>query len=334
MIDLHIHLAGSLRPELIIEYAKEKHIALPTYDSKALGEYMTAPDGCGNPADFYDLCDMTDWVLQDRRAIRRSVRELVRELDNQGLLYAEIRFSPSECTLAGLRQGDAVEAALEGLSWGMKESRQIRASLVLCIIPKMDAHDSYETVVEAKKHLRKGVSGLDLLLDEKKCETEAYDWLFGLIKEEHIPFTVHAGQYNTHSIRKAIRYGARRISQGIRLLDDESLLEDIIKREIVVEVCPASNIKLGVVKSYAEHPVRHLFERGVKVCLGTDRLRVSGTTLAGEYANLEKYLGFTPFEVYQMNQNGVKGAFLSQMEKDRLRFDLYEANKEILDKEQ
>lgn len=333
MIDLHIHLSGSLRPDVIIEYAKEKNITLPTYDAVELGEYLKAPEHCKNPSEFYDLCDMTDWVLQDRRAIRRSVRELVRELDAQGLLYTEIRFSPSECTLNGLRQGDAVEAALEGLEWGLKESHQIRAGLVLCIIPKMDEHESFETVVEAKKYLRKGVCGLDLLLDEQKCVTDVYDWMFKLIKEEHIPFTVHAGQYNTQSIRKAIRYGARRISQGLRLIDDEELLEEILNRKLVVEVCPASNIKLGVVEDYASHPIRQLYDRGVLVCLGTDRLRVSGATLEEEYRELEKQLGFTPLDIYRMNQNAVKGAFLAQMEKDRLRFDLYEANKAIVDKE-
>ena len=171
------------------------------------------------------------------------------------------------------------------------------------------------------------------MLDEALYETDVYDWLFGLIKEEHIPFTVHAGQYNTDSMRKAIRYGAQRISQGLHILDDDDLLEEIINRKVVVECCPASNLKLGSVENYSHHPIRRLFDRGVPVCVCTDRLRVSGITLAEEYRNLERYLGFTPYEIYQMNQNAVRGAFLSQMEKDRLRFDLYEANKAIADKE-
>ena len=110
-------------------------------------------------------------------------------------------------------------------------------------------------------------------------------------------------------------------------------MEDIIRRKVVVEICPASNIKLGVVDSYSRHPIRKLYDMGVQVCLGTDRLRVSGATLQEEYRNLEKYLGFTPLEIYHMNQNAANGAFLPQMEKDRLRFDLYEANKAIADEE-
>lgn len=333
MIDLHVHLAGSLKPATIIEYAKERNVPLPTYNASDLESYLEAPDHCPDTAEFYELCDMTDWVLQERRAIRRAMTEMVRELDAQGVMYAEIRFSPSECTLGGLRQGDAVSAALEGLTRGMQESRRIRANLVLCIIPKMDEHEAFETLVEVKKHLRKGVCGLDLLLEESLYGTEVYDWLFTLIKEEHIPFTVHAGQYNTDSMRKAIRYGAQRISQGLHILDDDDLLQEIINRKVVVECCPASNLKLGSVENYSHHPIRKLFDRGVPVCVCTDRLRVSGITLAEEYRKLERYLGFTPYEIYQMNQNAVNGAFLSQMEKDRLRFDLYEANKAIVDKE-
>ena len=131
MIDLHVHLAGSLKPATIIEYAKERNVPLPTYNASELESYLEAPDHCTDTAEFYELCDMTDWVLQERRSIRRAMTEMVRELDAQGVMYAEIRFSPSECTLGGLRQGDAVSAALEGLTRGIQESRRIRRCLFL-----------------------------------------------------------------------------------------------------------------------------------------------------------------------------------------------------------
>ena len=99
MIDLHVHLAGSLKPATIIEYAKERNVPLPTYNASELESYLEAPDHCPDIAEFYELCDMTDWVLQERRAIRRAMTEMVKELDAQGVMYAEIRFSPSECCL-------------------------------------------------------------------------------------------------------------------------------------------------------------------------------------------------------------------------------------------
>ena len=333
MIDLHVHLAGSLKAETIIEYAKERNVPLPTYNASELEHYLEAPDRCNEKADFYELCEMTDWVLQERRAIRRAMIELVKELDSQGVLYAEIRFSPSECTLGGLRQDDAVAAAIEGLERGMQESNRIKANLVLCVIEKMNEHEAFETVVAAKKYLRRGVCGLDLLLNESLYETETFDWLFDLIKEEHIPFTVHCGQYNTDSMKKAIRYGAQRISQGLQIHMDEELLNEIRDRRVIVECCPASNLKLGTVESYGSHPIRKLFDMGVPVCVCTDRLRVSGINLVKEYKNLARYLNFTPKELYKMNINAIQGAFLNQMEKDNLLFKLYEINKEVIDKE-
>lgn len=333
MIDLHVHLAGSLKAETIIEYAKERNVPLPTYNASELEHYLEAPDRCKEKADFYELCEMTDWVLQERRAIRRAMIELVKELDSQGVLYAEIRFSPSECTLGGLRQDDAVAAAIEGLERGMQESNRIKANLVLCVIEKMNEHEAFETVVAAKKYLRRGVCGLDLLLNESLYETETFDWLFDLIKEEHIPFTVHCGQYNTDSMKKAIRYGAQRISQGLQIHMDEELLNEIRDRRVIVECCPASNLKLGTVENYGSHPIRKLFDMGVPVCVCTDRLRVSGINLVKEYKNLARYLNFTPKELYKMNINAIQGAFLNQMEKDNLLFKLYEINKEVIDKE-
>ena len=333
MIELHVHLAGSLKAATIIEYAKERNVPLPTYNASELERYLEAPDHCKEKADFYELCEMTDWVLQERRTIRRAMIELVKELDAQGVMYAEIRFSPSECTLGGLRQDDAVAAAIEGLERGMQESQQIKANLVLCIIEKMNEHEAFETVVAAKKYLHQGVCGLDLLLNESLYETEIFDWLFALIKEEHIPFTVHCGQYNTDSMKKAIRYGASRISQGLYIYEDEELMNEIRSRNVIVECCPASNLKLGSVENYSRHPIRKLYDLGVPVCVCTDRLRVSGITLAKEYRNLMRYQEFTPREIYQMNINAIKGAFLTQMEKDKLLLRLYEANKELIDKE-
>lgn len=329
MINLHIHLDGSLRPETIIEYAKRRNVPLPTYVPSELEKALELPDDKKDADLYYELCEMTDWVLQSRSAITRAMTELVLELDGQGVSYAEIRFSPSECTLDGLKQREAVAAALEGLKLGVREARHIKANLILCVMAKMDDHEAYETLVEAKNHLRQGVCGLDILLDEEMVANDGYDWLFQMIREEHIPFTIHAGHYNVNSLRKAISYGASRISMALYLPEDEELLEEIKAKKITVECCPSSNVKLGSVPSYAEHPIRKLMDKGLAVCVGTDRQRVNGITLQAEYENLKEYLGFTNAEIHQMNVNAINGAFLTQDEKDRLRLEEHNAYHEL-----
>ena len=121
MIDLHVHLAGSLKASTIIEYAKERNVPLPTYNASELEHYLEAPDHCEVRADFYELCEMTDWVLQERRSIRRAMIELVKELDSQGVLYAEIRFAPQQHMKEGLTQREVVEAVLSGMDQAKKD---------------------------------------------------------------------------------------------------------------------------------------------------------------------------------------------------------------------
>ncbi len=324
MIDIHVHLSGSLRPETIVAYAKEQGVPLPTYNAKELESYLMAPDKCVDRSEYYELCDMTDWILQDRRSIRQTVSELVQDLDAQGVLYTEIRFVPSQCTTRGMRQDAAVDAAVEGIQRGMRNSRNIKANLLLSIHPAMDERETFETIVEAEKFLGRGVCGLDIFIDEKLYETDACDWMFRLIQDEHIPFTIHAGEYNTQSIAKAIDHGARRISQSVKLMEDPGLLEKMREKRIPLEMCPLTNIRLDLVPAYGKHPIRKLYDAGIRVCVGSDHQKVSGTTLKQEYRRLMKYLGFSKEDVYQMNLNAIDGAFISEEEKDDLRRKLEE----------
>ena len=324
MIDIHVHLAGSLRPETIVAYAKEQGVPLPTYNAKELESYLMAPEKCVERSEYYDLCDMTDWILQDRRSIRQTVSELVQDLDAQGVLYAEIRFVPSLCTTRGLRQEAAVEAAVEGLQRGMRLSENIKANLILSIHPAMDERETFETIVEAEKFLGRGVCGLDIFINEDLYTSDACDWMFGLIRDEQIPFTVHAGEYTTQSIVKAIGHGAKRISQSVKLLDDPELMDKMKQLRVPLEMCPLTNIHLDLVPAYGKHPIRKLYEAGIRVCVGSDHQKVSGTTLKQEYRRLMKYLGFSKEDVYQMNLNAIDGAFISEEEKDALRGKLKE----------
>ncbi len=109
----------------------------------------------------------------------------------------------------------------------------------------MDEHDAFETVVAAKNISERASAAWIYCLRRRFTKRMSTTGFFSLIEEDIFLFTVHAGQYNTQSIRKAIHYGAQRISQSVRILDDKELMEDIIRRKVVVEICPASNIKLG-----------------------------------------------------------------------------------------
>jgi len=319
MIELHVHLDGSIRPQTLVELAREQDAVLPTYDINKIKDYLVVSADCLNMEDYLKRFDLSLAVLQSRKAIRRVVSELVRDLDRQGVLYAEIRVMPQSHIMRGLSQRQVVDAALEGLKLGIEYSRSIKANLILCTMRGADEKDNFETIVEAVNHMGRGVVGVDLLGDEYKYRNDMYAGQFQLLNEEHIPFTIHAGvMVGAESIRQAIGYGARRIGHGLRAMEDPELLELARDKGIIFEMCPSSNVQSRSVSGYETHPVKSFFDRGIKVTVGTDDMTICDTTLAKEYRLIKKYLNFTDADIYRMNQYAIEGAFISAYEKRQL----------------
>lgn len=325
MIELHIHLEGSVRPQTLLDLALEQGAYLPTYDVKALERYLRVPNSCTDLAEYLKRFDLAFTVLQEKKAIRRAVYELVRDLDDQGVLYAEIRMIPQYHTLRGLSQSQVVEAAITGIRRGVEDSRRIRANLILCTVRGADEKDNFATIVEAMEYLRRGVAGMDLVGDEENYPTEMYVEQFQVLNQEGIPFCVHAGEKaGPDSIRLAIKNGALRIGHGIHAYEDPDLVELIKERGIALEICPTSNLQTGVVTDIREHPIKRYYDAGVRVTVGTDDMVVCDTTLRKEYTLLSETFGWTKEDFKKMNQYAIDAAFLPSMEKERLRYLLEE----------
>lgn len=320
MIDLHVHMDGSIRPQTLIELAREQDAYLPVYDVNKIKSYLVVTPDAKDRSSFFRRHDLTQAVLQGRRAIRRVVSELVMDMERQGVLYAEIRMTPQAHTLRGLTQNQVVEAALEGLNKGMELCRSIRANLILCTMRGADEKDNFATIVEAAEHLGRGVAGVDLAGNEAAYGTGRYAEQFRLLNEEHIPFTVHAGiMAGPESIWEAVKNGARRIGHGLHALEDDGLVSFLKGKGIVLEMCPVSNVLTGIVPSIKEHPIRKCYDLGLKVTAGTDDLVLCGITLKKQYALLKDALGFTDADIIQMNEYAIDGAFLSGYHRQKLR---------------
>ncbi len=325
MIELHIHLEGSVRPQTLLELAREQGAYMPTYDVKALERYLRVPNCCTDLSEYLKRFDLAFTVLQEKKAIRRAVYELVRDLDAQGVLYAEIRMTPQYHTLRGLSQAQVVEAAIAGIRRGVEDSQRIRANLVLCTVRGADEKDNFATIVEAIQYLRRGVAGMDLVGDEERFPTDMYVEQFKVLNQEGIPFCVHAGEKaGPDSIRLAINNGALRIGHGIHAIDSPDLVELIKERRIALEICPTSNIQTGVVADIKNHPIRQYYDAGVRVAICTDDMVVCDTTLCKEYGLLHNTFGWTDEDFKKMNEYAIDASFLPSMEKERLRYLLEE----------
>ena len=146
MIDLHLHLDGSLTPEYIIDQAKKQNIELPTYDANELKNYLTVPKDCESLNDYLKCFDLPLSVMQTKDAISSAVSDLLKRLKKQELIYAEVRFAPQLHTRKGLSQSEIVEAAIDGL-----KSSDLDANLILCCMRgDTNENENLETVMTAK----------------------------------------------------------------------------------------------------------------------------------------------------------------------------------------
>lgn len=301
-IELHVHLDGSVREKTAYELG---HITK---------EEIHAKEKCKDLNDYLTKFDKVNDIMQTKENLERIAYELAYDLKRENVIYAEIRFAPLKHLKKGLTMEEVVQSVLNGL-----KKVNIKTNLILCLMRGESFQNNLNTIKVALKFLNKGVCAIDLAGAEAIYKTENYKELFLIAKDNNIPFTIHAGEADgKESIYSAINFGASRIGHGIRCLEDDNLVKEIINRKIVLEICPTSNVQTNVVDKYEKHPIYELYKKGVLVTINTDNRTVSNITLKEEYNKLKKAFNFTEKDFKQMNINAIKGAFITDNEKIEL----------------
>lgn len=313
MIDLHLHLDGSLRPATVRELLAKDNIYF-FKDDKEAKSALSVSDDCNNLSEYLKAFDYPVQVLQTADNIIRAVRELGEDLHEQSVEYAEIRFAPLLSTNRGLTENEVVEAAIQGAKEAEKLCNGLKLGLILCCMRGTDHVHNMRTVKAAHKYLNNYVCGLDLAGDEAGYPTELYEEEFELASQYDIPFTIHAGEASgPDSIWKALEFGASRIGHGIRCIEDNTLVDYLARYEIPLEVCPISNSQTKVFKDVSEYPIKELLLNGVHVTLNTDNMTVSNTNLSRERRFLMKNCGITKNDLELMEEYSKKAAFIKNV---------------------
>lgn len=194
MIDLHLHLDGSLNPKNMFWMAEMSGVKLSFTEENELKKQMMVEPDCKNLGDYLEKFDLPLQVLQTKECLEYAVYELLKELQAQGLCYAEIRFAPQLHQQRNLTQKEVVESAVKGLEKAMKEF-PIEAQLILCCMRGETNHaENLETVKTAKEFLEKGVCAVDLAGNESAYPTKMFEDVFLLAKEQNVPIIIHAGE--------------------------------------------------------------------------------------------------------------------------------------------
>lgn len=321
-LDLHIHLDGSLSLNMVKELAVMQGKSIPASDSE-LKAMLSVSKDCRDLNEYLEKFDFPLSLLQTRDSISKCVELLVKEQEEQGIVYSEIRFAPQLHVREGLSQDEVVSSALEGLAESKKYwHADSEHNLILCCMRGDTNKGANEETVEiAKKYLKSsdGVVAIDLAGAEGLYPTEGFCDIFNTAKEMGVPCTIHAGEAaGAYSVKCAIDLGARRIGHGVRSLEDNKVIELLVEKRIPLELCPTSNLNTRMFDNIADYPILELVNKGVCVTVNTDNMMVSDTSIKEEYSMLIKTFDFDKTMVKRLLFNSVEAAFTSDTTKNRL----------------
>jgi adenosine deaminase len=316
--ELHCHLDGSVRPQTLIDLAREYGTTMPRTDPRALAEYMRVDDA-RNLEDYLARFTTTLSVMQTAPALERIAFELAADAFAEGVRYLETRFAPVLNVYGGLTTEQVVAAVVHGLSRAEQEYGVV-GRVIVTALRNNPAAESMELSELAVSMKGQGVVGFDLAGAERGFPAADHKAAFDHAHAHGMACTCHAGEGDgPESVRQAVHVcGAQRIGHATSLIEDKALTDYVNRERIALEICLTSNVQTHAAVSYAMHPLRRYFERGLNVVLNTDNRLMSGVDLTDEYAHAANEIGFTFGELAEIALNGFTSAFVDRSIRDRL----------------
>jgi len=319
---LHDHLDGGLRPSTIVQLAKDSEIkGLPTYSANELGDWMTATADRKDLELYLEAFTHTLSVMQNQDAIYRVAAECAEDLADDGIIYAEVRFAPELHLAKGLSVPQVIESVLAGFQSG-SEGRGIIVNALICAIRSKSR--SKEMIEFALQFRSKGVVGFDIAGPEIGYPPSDHLEAFHLAMDSDFPVTIHAGEVGgAIYIQEAVEAcGASRIGHGLGLqyeipsnedagLGESELVSLFLDEQIALELCPTSNLHIGAVDSFAEHPISRFLELGLCATINTDNRLMSNTCLTKELQICTETFGWDIPMVHRLMINALSSSFIS-----------------------
>ena len=315
---LHLHLDGAIDIDDAFKWVKEDGIKI---SKKDLLRELQVDEECHNLNDYLKKFDLPCKLLQTCERLEITSYHLFQKLAKLNVVYAEVRFAPLKHLEKGLTLDDVVISVINGFNKANVESG-IMGGIILSLMRGEEYEKNKKVVDVAKKYLGKGVAGIDLAGAEALYPTKDYVQLFSYAKTLEIPFTIHAGEAaGVESIKAALDTGAKRIGHGVKVIDDEALMERVIKENILLEVCVTSNYQTEAIKR--RHPIEKLYRKGVKISINTDNDTVSGIDINREYARILQETKMDIEDLIKCNTNSIPFIFADDKTKNKL-LNMYE----------
>jgi adenosine deaminase len=303
-VELHVHLDGALS-------FPAAALLRPGLSPETYQRELVAPARCRDLLELLRPFAQSLALEQNEQGLRVATADLIAQLAADRVIYAEVRFAPLLHTEGGLAPGAVVDIVSDELVRRSSESG-LEARLLLCTVRNFSREQSLETAALALEKAAAGVVvGMDLAGDEAGFPLDAHVEAFAKVRAAGLDCTAHAGEAaGPASVRETLdRLRPSRIGHGVRAIEDPALVARLHEQGIHLEVCPSSNVQIGLYPSIAAHPLAALRSQGVSVGVNTDGRAVASVNLSLEYQRVAEAFGWTAEDFRACNRAALDAAF-------------------------
>lgn len=316
LVDLHRHLDGCVRLQTILDLGIKHHLNLPARTLEELKPHVQVTTPQPGVMAFIEKFQWMTAVMVDYEAIERIATECVEDLQQEGIDYAELRFSPMFMAEAHqLNLLEVIRAVHSGIQT-RKNKIPIHVNLIGIISRTYGPEKAWQEL-QAILAFRHVFCGVDLAGDETNFPGEDFVPHFKAVRDAGLHVTIHAGESRgPESVWQALtQLGAERIGHAVHAPEDPALMEYLAMHEIGIETNLTSNVQTSTVSSYLAHPLKTFLQHGILASINTDDPGISAIDLPHEYIIAAPASGCDPSQIRQAQRNGLQTAFLSSTEK-------------------
>lgn len=312
--ELHLHLEGAAPPAFIRGLSKEKGIDISgIFDARGGYAYRDF-------AQFLQVYEAACTTLQTPEDFHRLTLAVLEDRARDGVVYAETFVSPDFCGGGDLGAWREYLQAIDEAAQEAQRTLGITLRGIVTVIRHFGPEKARATALCAAETRGAFLTGFGIAGDESAGHPRDFTWAFDCAREAGLRLTAHAGEWGgAQSVRDALDYlKVERIGHGVQAIDDLALVDRLAEDRIVLEVCPGSNVTLGVYPSFEKHPIGRLRDREVRVTISTDDPPFFHTTLTREYEVLAGVFGWTEEDFRAMNADAMHAAFCDDATRNRI----------------
>jgi len=313
--ELHLHIEGTLEPELMFALAARHGVGLPYASVEAL----RAAYQFDSLQSFLDLYYAGAAVLRDEDDFHALTMAYLRRAHDDGVVHVEIFFDPQTHTARGIAFAAAIDGIRRALADGEREFG-ISHRLILCLLRHLSAEDAMRTLEQALPY-KDAIVAVGLDSSERGHPPSKFSAVFECARREGFLTVAHAGEEGPpeYIIEALDLLKVARIDHGVRCEEDPALVERLARERIPLTVCPLSNVRLCVYESIEQHNLKRLLERGLCVTVNSDDPAYFGGYVADNFLAVQRGLGLSKEDIRTLAANSIEASFLPPAQKRALR---------------